>query len=382
MSFKPSKLAMNVGSATSIEFNEMIYELLRRGKKPIILSYGEAPFDPIEIDFKFEIQKAGAHYSGSKGVPKLRRIIVEELNSNIDAELSSEDNILLTAGSKMGSYLAFLALVDPGDVVVLHEPAWVSYREHARLISAETRFISYQEDLLTGLIRIQKEVKPRILVINNPNNPRGKVYTEKELQKVIEYCGQENILVMIDESYSEYLVNEPFFSCTKLIENFSHVLVLQSISKDLGLSGWRIGYIIAAKEVVNTIVPLNQHLITCAPTVLQLALADNYKEIRANAKKNIAELMSKRELVRKLLVEYKLFPLEGNSTFYFFIDIGRYVMDVKKFCYDLLMEDYVSVIPGVAYGNSTSTFIRISFAAEPLDRIKAGLEKLTKKLGV
>ena len=109
MSFKPSKLAMNVGSATSIEFNEMIYELLRRGKKPIILSYGEAPFDPIEIDFKFEIQKAGAHYSESKGVPKLRRIIVEELNSNIDAELSSEDNILLTAGSKMGSYLAFLA---------------------------------------------------------------------------------------------------------------------------------------------------------------------------------------------------------------------------------------------------------------------------------
>jgi len=158
--------------------------------------------------------------------------------------------------------------------------------------------------------------------------------------------------------------------------------VLQSISKDLGLSGWRIGYIIADKDVINAIVPLNQHLITCAPTVLQLALADNYKEIRVNAKKNIAELMSKRELVRKLLVEYELFPLEGNSTFYFFIDIGRYVMDVKKFCYDLLMEDYVSVIPGVAYGNSTSTFIRISFAAEPLDRIKTGLEKLTKKLGV
>jgi aspartate/methionine/tyrosine aminotransferase len=369
----------NIGSASSILQNELVYKKIKEGRDPIILSYGEAPFKISNIQLDPKNWDRGMHYSESLGVPELRREITEYLKRNHNVDISWNKNLLISAGSKIISYYISQAFLNAGDKVILHEPSWVSYQEHAKLSGGEARFLPYNASIedFEGLLA---ETNAKLIYINNPNNPRGKVYSRDEILWLAELTDKFGAYLAIDESYSDFVVSENFFSAANLITKYKNVIVFNSFSKNFGLSGWRLGYCVADEDIIANINKFNQHLMTCAPTCLQLALIGKLDMLRAEIKPQIENLNAKRSDVETLLDKYEFKYLSGSSTFYHFLDVSEYIKDTKEFALQFLNEDDVSVISGNAYGKSTNSFIRLSFAIESLERIEKGISLLKAKL--
>jgi len=373
-----SSVCKNIGPASSIELNEMVYSLKESGVDPIILSYGEAPFIFKNLNFNNIDINQGAHYSSSMGILSLRERICNHLNQEYGAKLNP-DNFMITAGSKLASYIALKAILETGDFIILHEPSWVSYQEHAKFCGANTEFLSYKirvsefENALVGK-------KFKAIILNNPHNPRGYLYTEEEIRLCANLCKKNNAYLIVDESYSDFVINEKFYSAANLLGKFDNIVVLNSVSKNLGLSGWRIGYLIADNLFLKAALKINQHLVTCAPTILQLYLADNFNTLAQECKDQMTYLMIKRRSVKAILDKYKLNYLSGNSTFYFFIEIPDKKINAKEFAFNFLKEEHVALIPGNAYGIDMKNFLRLSFGVESLERIEMGISLLCKKL--
>ena len=375
-----SKRSSNVGSASSIQQNELVYQKIRQGKNPIILSYGEAPFKISPLAFQSKDWERGCHYSEGLGVPEFRREISAYIKETTGVDVSPDENILVSAGSKIISYFICQAVLDEGDEVLLHEPSWVSYQEHAKLNGARTIFLEHDRPISEFEEIYSQHKKTKLIFLNNPNNPRGYVYKEKELAGLAKFCLKNDIYLAIDESYSEFVVDEYFFSGINLIKDFPNVAVFNSISKNFGLSGWRIGYCVGNKDFILILNKFNQHLITCAPTCLQLALVGKLQLLREEIKPQLIDLNRKREIVIALLEKFGFKYLTGSSTFYVFIDVSDKIPDTKNFVIDFLNESDVSFIPGGAYGKSTSGFLRLSFAVESIERIDEALFLLKNSL--
>lgn len=370
-----SKKCNSIGPASSIELNELVYKYKKLGKNPIVLSYGEAPF--VFSDFNMgtcDFDK-GAHYSESMGIESLRQKITEDYHHKHDANLDI-DSIMITAGSKIASFIILSTILNPDDTVYLHEPSWVSYQEHVKLNGGYVKFIGHDVPANSFSQAIEL-TNFKSLILNNPNNPRGYLYSEMEIRSCAEFTKSRNAYLIVDESYSDFTEGNNFFSATKLINDYPNVIIMNSFSKNFGLSGWRVGFVIANQQFIRSALKLNQHLITCAPTILQNYLVDNYEKLSDFASQQMSQLMFKRPAVEALLQKYSLKYLSGNSTFYFFVSMDGVKIDAKNFCKHMIEKYNVAVIPGNAYGENLSNFIRISFGVEPLERIEEGL-KLVK----
>lgn len=369
----------SIGSASSIAQNELVYKLRREGKNPIILSYGEAPFRTTPLVSKPSDWDRGSHYSEGLGVPELRNDIVDYCVKYYGFSVDPETEVMITAGSKIASYYISQLFLNPNDSILLHEPSWVSYQEHARLSGAKTNFISFGENIHEAKKYISTN-NLKLVYINNPNNPRGYVYTEEELRYLAELCEYKDIILAVDESYSDFCINKKFYSAGKLIKNFRNVVLLNSFSKNFGLSGWRLGYVMARSDVISGLNKFNQHLMTCASTNLQLTLVGNLENLRKEIQPQIKEINNKRNSVEKILKRHGVKYLSGDSTFYIFLDYRDKIKNTKTFVIDLLNKKGVSIIPGSSYGKSTEGFLRLSFAIESLERIEHGILMISELL--
>ena len=367
-----------IGPATSIEINESVYRLKSEGRNPITLSYGEAPFQfDGSLNFENTDFNAGAHYSDSRGVLHFREKLRDYYLSEYNASLSVDD-FMVTAGSKIGSYIALQTILNDGDSILLHEPSWVSYQEHAKLCNSSITFMPYSAAPKDFEKYFDSKIK--VLVLNNPNNPRGLLYTEQEIRDCAALCKKRDAYLLVDESYSDFIGEGNFFSVASLIDEYDNVVALNSISKNFGLSGWRVGYLISTKNFLEYAGRINRHLITCAPTILQNYLATNFDKLLYATRDQLQDLMVKRNEVKKMLDKLGIKYLPGDSTFYFFLDVRDYAIEAKSFCLDLLESENVAIIPGNAYGNNLKDFLRISFGMESLDRIEMGMLKMLQKL--
>ena len=154
--------------------------------------------------------------------------------------------------------------------VLIFEPAWLSYEHQIKLANGIPKFIKY--DITVNKIEEFVSKKTGVIIINNPNNPSGRVYSRADLEFLKNLCEKKEIFLLVDEAYSDFVVDKSFFSMARLSPKLKNVIIINSLSKNLGLSGWRIGFLIAKEQIINEIVKLNQHLITCAPTILQMYL--------------------------------------------------------------------------------------------------------------
>ena len=372
-----SKKVKEIGPASSIELNETVYKLKKEGLDPIVLSYGEAPFTFDSLSLADVDFNSGAHYSDSRGVLGFREKLLSYYRISYKAELLV-DQFMITAGSKIGSYIALQTILNEGDAILLHEPSWVSYQEHAKLCGASTSFIPMKISVNEFDKYFQNNTK--ILVLNNPNNPRGTLYSEQEIRYCARLCQDHGAYLLVDESYSDFIGEGKFFSVASIINEFDNVVGLNSISKNFGLSGWRVGYLVANIDFLRDAVKLNQHLITCAPTILQNYLASNFDELLRCTRTQVLALMEKRKAVQTILDKLGIKYLSGGATFYFFLDLTDYYIEAKSFCIDLLETENVAIIPGNAYGNSLTRFVRLSFGIESLPRIEEGLKRMLNKL--
>lgn len=370
-SMQISDKVASIPEALSIYINQIVYTLRRAGEDITALSLGEAFFDLPLFDFnKIDVNK-GYHYSDSQGIPELRRCIANFYGKHYHAQVSAEREILISAGSKPIIFMAMQVVLNPGDEVLIHEPAWLSYQEQARLVGCIPKFIPYDEPV--EAFERHYSPKTRMVVINNPNNPAGRVYTHSDLTKLYEQCRKRGIYILVDEAYSDF-ADEPFHTMAKIAPDKDGVIIINSLSKNMGISGWRIGYAIGHPTFIRELLKLNQHLITCAPSILLYYLAHYFDEITSMTLPQVREVTLKRQRVAEMMRQLNLKMLSGGSTFYFFVSLENFPGNSLDFAVHLLTQHNIALVPGSAYGASTERFVRISIGTESEERIWDALQ--------
>ena len=328
----------DVPIALSIYFNELVYGLKRRQHDIITLSLGEAFFDIPMFPFDEGDILKGYHYCDSQGIPELRQRIASIYERLYGAVVDPDKEIMVTAGSKVAIYMALKCILEPGGEVLVHEPAWLSYQEQVKLCGGNVRFIPFDcpienfGDYFTD--------KTRCLILNNPNNPSGRVYTHDELNFLCNLTESRGSYFLMDEAYSDFVDKESFLSLAHQVKRHPGIIVVNSLSKNMGMSGWRIGYVISNNKIIQNIVKLNQHLITCAPSLLQYYMARYFDRLLDITLPQIKEVISKRARIAKVMDKMGLSYLPGSSTFYFFINVYFFRNEVN-FSIDFLFVDAV-----------------------------------------
>jgi aspartate aminotransferase/aminotransferase len=380
-SYPPLQISGRVSAipeALSIYINQLVYDLRRKGQPVTVLSLGEAYFDVPWFGFDdLDIEKCN-HYSDSRGIPELREKLSEFYGKTYGAPVDADREVIITAGSKFAIFMAMQTALNPGDEVAIQEPAWLSYQEQVRIVGAAPKFIPYDEPVANFSQWFTPKTK--MLILNNPNNPAGRIYSASELADAYEQCRSRGVYLLIDEAYSDFLVTEKFHSLAAVAPEKDGVIVVNSLSKNMGISGWRVGYLIGKGDFVDQCLKVNQHLITCAPTILLQYLARHFDAITAATVPQARAVAEKRARIAQIMDEFSLHHMNGGGTFYFFVSIEDFPGSALDFALTLLLEDGIAVVPGSAYGESTSRFIRISVGTESEPRIEAALAAIKSRM--
>ena len=369
-----NKLINNLNEAISIKYNNIVYEMQKQSIDVTVLSLGEAYFNLPSCNLANLPHPELFHYSHSRGIYSLREKLCNYYYSEYQVKVNPQTQIICTAGSKIGIYYALQILVEPGDEVLILEPFWVSYSEQVKLVGGIPRFIPMN----ISINKISEFItdKTRCIIFNNPQNPTGRNYTRSEVESIYEAIKNKNTWIISDEAYSDFVKDEAFISCGVFDPLFDRTIIVNSISKNFGISGWRIGYLISNSETVYAALKLNQHMITCAPTPLLMYIDSNFDQIILHTKPQINDLLMKRERLRTRLYHLSLRVIEGHATFYFFLDISDTGLTSEQFTERLLQEFHIAVVPGIGYGSSCDKYIRISFGSESEARVEKALEDI------
>ncbi len=371
-----SRKAESIPEALSVYMNNLVYAMKRSGSEIKVLSLGEAFFDIPMFPFETLDFQKGYHYSESRGIPELREVIANYYNETYGTQIDAGEELLISAGSKPLIFMAFQAVLNPGDEVLIHEPAWLSYQEEIKLADGVPRFIPYNCPVEQFDAYITEKTK--MIVINNPNNPAGRVYTDSELRKLYALCRPRGIYILVDEAYSDFVIDSSYSSMAKIVPDKDGIIVVNSLSKNLGISGWRVGYVIASPDVIYTILKLNQHLITCPASILLLYLSRYFHDIVKVTRPQVKDAVIKRNETVSFMEQIGLRPLNGSATFYVFVSIEGYGHSSLDLAMYLLFQYHICVVPGSAYGESTERFIRIGTGAETIDNLKDALQKISQ----
>jgi aspartate aminotransferase/aminotransferase len=364
-----------VDDALSIRYNNRVYELQAGGADVIVLSLGEAFFDIPLHDFSKLPREAVFHYSHSRGLAQLRDRIAAYYESEYGVPVDPETEIIVTAGSKIAIHMSLMTILDPGDEVLIHEPAWVSYTEQVKLCHA--RPVSVPWDVEPSEIESFLTPRTKIVILNYPNNPRGRLLTAEEWAQLHEMAERRGVFLLADEAYSDFVdPGEQFVSGGVNDPAKRHTIVCNSMSKNFGISGWRHGYVIGSPALIDQILKVNQHLVTCPATILSYYLAEHFHDLLEVTKPQIRDLLDRRRVVLEHMDAIGLARLPGTATFYVFASIADSVLGSLEFCDRLLEERHVAVVPGIGYGDSCDGFVRISVGTEPIERTVAGLESI------
>lgn len=371
----PSDHIQQIAQAMSIKYNNRVYEMRGGGVDVIVLSLGEAFFDIPLLPFDPLPYPALYHYSHSRGIPQLRSKLAAYYESHYGVRVNSESEILITAGSKIAIHMAFMAVVNPGDEVLIQEPAWVSYPEQVKLCHGVPVMIPHWEPIANLERHITDRTKA--IVVNTPHNPRGMIMSRDEILFLYSLARKHDLYIMSDEAYSDFvLAADDFVSCGTCDPDKANTIVFNSMSKNYGMSGWRVGYLITNADLTNEILKINQHLVTCPATILEYYLAEYFDDILAITMPQIHSVLEQRRKVASYMDSLSLSYLPGAATFYFFVSIAESSLSSEQFCDVLLDRDHISVVPGVGYGHSCDKFIRVSVGTESMDRVQYGLRKV------
>ena len=373
-----AKYVEDIATAMSIKFNAYANEAKAAGDDVTILSKGEAFFDIPLFAFDTLPFPDIYHYSHSAGLPGLRRKLAAYYHGQYGVPVDPATEIIVTTGSKLGIHISFMALLEPGDEVVVPEPAWVSYSEQVRLCHGNPIMVPH--DVPVRELGDWVTPRTRALVVCSPTNPTGRVYTRDELRYLHGLAKEHDLYLVADEAYSDFLAGEEYVSCGLDDPEKEHTIICNTMSKNYGMSGWRIGYVISNPRVMEQILKISQHLLTCPPTILELYMERHFDEILEITKPQILEVVKKRAALARYMDELGLRYMEGTATFYFFVSIEESSLGSEEFCRRLLSEKKVCAVPGIGYGESCDGFVRCGVGTESTERMQAAFRAIKETI--
>lgn len=353
----------------------VIRKALQANSQDIIdLSIGY-PFGPTPRHIKLAgtdaIQKDRTLYTPANGIVELRAAVANKLarDNNIN---SSPESITITPGATSAILLTYLAILNPGDEVLLPEPYFPPYKELAEMLGAKVRFIDTRPsfDLTASSIEPHVNTRTKLLVINSPNNPTGAVYPESELKKISVLARKHKLLIASDEVYEYFTYAKPHFSIGSI---YPSTLTINSLSKSYAMTGWRLGYIHGPVEIIEAINELLQYSLFASSTIAQHAALAALKE---SPNELSGKYLPKREVAMSVLNGAFGTINGGGGAFYLFPRLPSPVLDTEFV--SKLQRAGVKVLQGSIFSRYND-YIRISYSV-PDAKLKTGLRRIIQCL--
>jgi len=361
--------------------------LKAEGADVIGFGAGEPDFDTpehIKAAAMGSLDAGFTKYTPSSGIPELRSAISEKLKR--DNGLSYDPSqIIVTCGAKHACYNALLAVINPGDEVLIPAPYWVSYPEMVKLAGGEPVIIPTRAEnnykLTPELFQEYTSPLTKMVILNSPGNPTGTVYTANELAALAEVALEDDILILSDEIYEKLVYDDAkHISIAGFSSDvYEHTITINGFSKPYAMTGWRLGYVAAPKNVAKAIDSLQSHSTSNPTSFAQKGALAAYKGPQECVEEMVAEYAKRRTRVCELLNDIsKLTYVKPQGAFYVLINIAGTGMQSVEFSEKLLEKEKVAVVPGIAFGDDNT--VRISYATG-MEQIEEGLKRIKKFVG-
>ena len=365
----------NITPSYTIGISSKVRELKSLGKNIIDLSIGEPDLKVPQKAIEYGIESLHKNLTNYDLVPGLK-ILREELSKKLSLENNcnySPEEIVVSSGAKNAITNALLAILNPGDDVLVPKPYWVSYPEMIKLVNANPILIETDKKNEFKLTKdiLEKNITPstKMLFLNNPSNPTGAVYSKEELLEIANVCLKHNIYILADEIYERICYKDKFISIASLSEDIKNITItINGFSKSFAMTGLRIGYSASNPKIAKAISTIQGHLVSHPALTSQYIAYSALKDCSDSIKEMVSIYKHRRNMVVEILNKCdKLNYITPDGAFYTFIDLSNIKDKLKykdsfsiEFCNKLLEEYEVAAVPGIAFG--MDDYIRISYA--------------------
>lgn len=360
------------------------FDIAATMKDVISLGIGEPDFTTPERILEAGIrslQRGETHYTSNAGLSELRQTIAAHLERLYGVRYDPDGEIIITVGGSEALYLAFTALIDPGDEVVILTPCFVSYQAGVYLAGGvpvevpcrmENNF-----DLDPQEVRAAITPRTKAILIGYPNNPTGAVASRERLMELVKIAEAHDLMLISDEIYDRLVYGVPHVCVPALPDARTRTILIGAFSKDYAMTGWRIGYCAGPKELMQGLVRVHQYTIMCAPTTAQAAAITALRECEEDVMEMREEYDRRRKLIVSELNRIGLPTFEPRGAFYAFPKVSVTGLDDDTFANRLLQEEHVAVVPGNAFGAGGEGFVRCSYATA-YEKIEEALQRIEK----
>jgi aminotransferase len=339
----------------------------------------------------YSLRQGHTHYTGNRGLKELCRLIARYEEERHGVSYHPDTEVMVTVGASEGIDLALRALIEPGDEVIVPDPSYVSYMpgvafSNGTVVPVPTDMRDMFR-LTPDALRAAITPRTKALILPYPNNPTGAVMSRAELEAIAEVLRPTDIVVISDEIYAELnYTGAGHVSFASIPGMRARTITLNGFSKAFAMTGWRLGYICAPKELTDVMLKIHQYTIMCAPTAAQYAAIEALRTGFTNDFADVRRMTDAYNMRRRILVEgFREMGLschEPMGAFYVFPSIASTGLSSQEFCEKLLYGKMVATVPGDAFGTLGEGHIRCSCAAsnanivEAVARIRAFVEAL------
>lgn len=367
------------------------FDLLASVEGVISLGVGEPDFaTPWHISEAAieSLEKGYTMYTSNLGMPELRQELSRYLRNNYNLEYDTDGELLITVGVSEALDLAMRAILDPGDEVIIPDPCYVSYNPCVVLAGGTPIMVptNEQNNFEIGAADIEARITSRTkaILIGYPANPTGAVMSRDKLSEIAEVARRHQLLVVSDEIYARLVYGVEHTCVATLPGMKENTILLGGFSKAYAMTGWRIGYVAAPKEIIAAMTKIHQYTMMCAPTMGQVAAIEALKSGEDSATEMVKDYNRRRMVMVKGLCDIGLSCFEPKGAFYAFPSIKCTGMTSEEFAERLLTEQKVAVVPGSAFGEYGEGYVRCCYATsladieEALTRMKRFVDKHQK----
>ena len=374
-----------VGPSGIRKINEKTLEMERAGKKIYHFEVGRPDFDTPKIikDATIKsIENGDVFYTSNYGIMPLREAVAEKLRNENNLDYTAKE-VLITAGASESIYDSYSLILEEDDEILLPNPCWPNYVNAAHMMGAvPVRYSLAEEndfqidfDELEGLVT----EKTKAIVIINPSNPIGSMFTLETLEKLADFAKKKDILVISDEIYEKIIYgNKKHISIAFLDGMKERTITINGFSKTYSMTGFRLAYVAAPEEFIRVLNIIHQHNTSCATSFVQHGGITALKEGGDASEEMVKEYKRRRDYIVEKVNSIEGLSLNApDGAFYAFINIKGLGVSSEEFCNYLLDEECVAIVPGTVFGSAGEGFVRFSYASSYEDIVE-GLNRMEK----
>lgn len=327
----------------------------------------------------YSIERGQTTYSSNYGLIELRKALSVHLKNLYHVEYNPEDEILVTVGVSEALDLAFRAILDPGDEVIVPEPSYVSYKPCVSLAGGVPVVLNTVADngfavTVEALEKVRSK-KLKAILLGYPSNPTGACMSAADLQKIVDYARKHNLFIISDEIYDRLVYEGEHVCVSSLPGAFERTIVLNGFSKAYAMTGWRVGYACGPKDVIGAMMKIHAFTMLCAPTPGQKAALEALRHGEPAVRDMVEQYNQRRLLIVEGFNEMGLKCHMPKGAFYAFPSIEGTGLSSEDFAEKLLYDQRVAVVPGTAFGAAGAPFIRCAYATS-LNNINTALTRI------